>query len=233
MKTLLKKFVNSLGLPVYWLRQSAKEGTASLIRIWAVLPWQRSAIRRLFSKKDVVRLNFGCGDTDYPGWIGVDCNLGRQQRILLDLRRPLPFPDDSVDLCYSSHFVEHLTPEEGQLHVAEVHRILRRGGTYRVVLPDAIEFVRRYLDGDLEFFRKAFPWADRPMQAIYAVANWNGEHRNIIDFDELRLMGERAGFAKVERSQANASQNADLRIDSTDPQRIAESFYAELHKARA
>jgi predicted SAM-dependent methyltransferase len=230
MKRILRAMFSYLGIPIYWLRQCASEASAAYVRIWAALPIQRYRVKSLL-KRDAVWINFGCGETSRPGWIGVDRYFASNVDIVLDLRRALPLPDSSVDLCYSEHVLEHLTPEEGQSHLGEVFRILKPGGIYRVVVPDVIEFVRRYIEGDRAFFSLAFPWAERPMQAIYAVANWNGEHRNILDLSELRVMGERAGFAQIERSEAQSSAVEDLRIDTSDPQRVAESLYVELFKA--
>jgi SAM-dependent methyltransferase len=66
-----------------------------------------------------------------------------------DVRRPLPFPDETFDAVYALHIIEHLTPEEGSKFVAEVHRVLRPGGIFRVSTPDLESAVRAYL-GRLE-----------------------------------------------------------------------------------
>ena len=151
-KRLGKGLLNALGIPTYWLRQCQSEFAAAGVRIWSALPVQRHRIDRIFSRSPV-RLNFGCGETSRPGFDGVDRLFAKNVAIVLDLRRRLPFPAQTVDLCYSEHFLEHLTPEEGQLHLNEVWRILKPGGAYRVVVPNVMEFVRRYLAGDRAFFQ--------------------------------------------------------------------------------
>lgn len=230
MRTFFKALFERLGIPAYWLRQNLRELQAIAIRIWAFLPIQRRRVRVILAGGPV-RLNFGCGATRYSGWIGIDCSFAQTVDLTLDLRRKLPFPDASVDLCYSEHFLEHLYPDEGLRHLAEVSRVLKPDGRYRVALPDVMKFARRYLEGDEDFFRRAFPWAQRPMEAFYCVANWGGEHRNILDLRELEYLGLRAGFAMVRESRANASDVVALRIDIADPQRVEESFYAELLKS--
>ncbi len=62
-----------------------------------------------------------------------------------DVRRPLPFPDDTFDAVYALHIVEHLTPEETSRFVAEIFRVLRAGGIFRVSTPDLESVVRAYL----------------------------------------------------------------------------------------
>ena len=229
MKKQIKRALDWTGVPVYWLRESAGEFHAMFVRVWRHTPMTRAQIRKILEQK-VVRLNFGCGDTHYEGWHGIDCIYAPQVAVTLDLRRPLPFPDESVDHCYSEHFLEHLYPDEGQRHVNEVCRILRPAGRYRVVVPDVMKFAKCYLEGDVDFFRRAFPWACRPMQALYCVANWEGRHRNILDFEELKYMGQAAGFARVIQCRANGSDISALRIDKADAQRVEESLYVELIK---
>jgi predicted SAM-dependent methyltransferase len=209
--------------------QNLQEFQAMFVRTWGHSPMARARLHRILAK-DVIRLNFGCGETRYEGWCGVDQFFAPHIDLTIDLRRPLPFPNDSVDWCYSEHFLEHLYPDEGQRHLNEVHRVLKRGGRYRVVVPDVLKFARHYLAGNSDFFRRAFPWAQRPMQALYCVANWEGQHRNILDYEELKYMGQIAGFGAINESHANESEVQDLRIDKVDLQRIEESLYVEFIK---
>lgn len=118
----------------------------------------------------MVRLNLGCGGQVVPGWVNVDYALGARlattpllgatvrrlklfrlewdKRIYIhDLTTPLPWADDSVDACYTSHTVEHMSREEGQRLVAEVYRVLKPGGTLRVVVPDVAVLVDSYKAG--------------------------------------------------------------------------------------
>jgi predicted SAM-dependent methyltransferase len=229
MKEAVKRALDRLGIPAYWLQGNLQELNAMAVRTWGLSPMASARVRRILARP-TVRLNFGCGETHYDGWSGIDQFFAPQVDLTIDLRRPLPFPDGSVDWCYSEHFLEHLYPHEGQRHLNEVHRILKPGGRYRVVVPDVLKFAKNYLAGDAEFFRRAFPWAERPMQALYCVANWNGQHRNILDFQELRHMGGIAGFCAVDQSGANKSDIPDLRIDKADSQRIEESLYVEFKK---
>jgi SAM-dependent methyltransferase len=63
-----------------------------------------------------------------------------------DIRRPLPFPEDTFDSVYALHIIEHLTPEEGREFVPEVFRVLRPGGIFRVSTPDLAGIIRAYLE---------------------------------------------------------------------------------------
>ena len=200
-----------LGIPAYWIHQCAWELRMAFVRIRSLSPWQRRRIRNVEARESL-KIIFGCGDTHYPGWFCIDGLGGRRVDLRFDLRRRLPFNDETVDLCYSEHFVEHLTREESANHLREAHRILRKGGRYRIVVPAADRFMQKYLARDDEFFRLAFPWAETNLEAVYHIVNWNGAHRSIYDIESLRIMGSKAGFACTVESSANGSDELSYEL---------------------
>lgn len=62
-----------------------------------------------------------------------------------NLRKGIPFPDQSVDGVYHSHLLEHLDRDVVPTFLAEIKRVLRPGGVHRVVVPDLEFEARRYL----------------------------------------------------------------------------------------
>lgn len=61
----------------------------------------------------------------------------------------LPLENGSVDVAYSCHFLEHLHPEDALDHLADVRRVLRPGGAYLVITPNALwgpHDISRYFD---------------------------------------------------------------------------------------
>ena len=117
-----------------------------------------------------MKLNLGCGPQVLDGWINVDYALGarfmkvpffrtlnRKLKLfnidwhdniyLHNLTKPLPWPDSSVDIIYSSHTLEHFSRDEGRQLLAECHRVLCENGILRIVVPDLRHDVRRYIDG--------------------------------------------------------------------------------------
>lgn len=89
-------------------------------------------------------LNVGCGRHVIEGWNNLD--LIRDKRVLRwDIRRGLPFPDNSIDYAYSSHLLEHLSPPEAEKLLKEIYRTLNPGGILRLVVPDLEKICREYL----------------------------------------------------------------------------------------
>lgn len=120
-----------------------------------------------------LRLNIGCGLTTPLGWLNIDSSLNarfaqwpalRKILVLLriiplaqanipwprdiyiyDVRRGLPFPDNSVEAIYCSHFLEHLSREDAQIFIKECYRLLDTKGIIRIIVPDLTQCVEEYI----------------------------------------------------------------------------------------
>ena len=53
-----------------------------------------------------------------------------------NLTEGIPFSDQSVDVVYSSHFLEHLNRRQSAKFLEECFRVLKRHGIIRIVVPD-------------------------------------------------------------------------------------------------
>lgn len=62
-----------------------------------------------------------------------------------DLSMGIPFPNDSIDVVYHSHMLEHLDREVAPQFMDEALRVLKPGGLQRVVVPDLERLCREYL----------------------------------------------------------------------------------------
>jgi SAM-dependent methyltransferase len=78
-------------------------------------------------------LDLGCGLVKQPGFIGLDRYPLPGVDVIADLDRPLPFCDDSVDLVYASHSLEHVTDLLGA--IKEIYRVCRHGAQVCIVAP--------------------------------------------------------------------------------------------------
>lgn len=63
-----------------------------------------------------------------------------------DVREGLGWPDASVAVVYSSHFIEHLTRDDARAFLRECYRVLAPGGICRIVTPDLHAWARQYID---------------------------------------------------------------------------------------
>ncbi len=78
------------------------------------------------------QLNIGAGVSCLPDFINVD--ISTRADVTIDLNRePLPFDDDSVDLVFTYHCLEHL--ENYLFALGEIHRVLTHNGRLLVGVP--------------------------------------------------------------------------------------------------
>ncbi len=90
-------------------------------------------------------LNVGCGRCYHNAWTNIDLVAATPEVRAYDLRRGLPYQDDSFDGVYHSHVLEHLTPDAAKSMLRECARVLKPGGVLRVVVPDLEGIAHEYL----------------------------------------------------------------------------------------
>lgn len=92
-----------------------------------------------------ILVNLGCGETWHPEWLNFDIHPVPPYVRELDIRRRLPFADQSVDAVYHSHVLEHLSHDHACSLTGECLRVLKRGGVLRAVVPDLEVIARLYV----------------------------------------------------------------------------------------
>ena len=91
-------------------------------------------------------LNIGCGAHYHPAWTNIDVAPASKEVLPWDVKKGLPFKDDSFDVVYHSHVLEHLSPQDASPFLRETARVLKPAGMTRVVVPDLEQIVRLYLE---------------------------------------------------------------------------------------
>jgi predicted SAM-dependent methyltransferase len=147
----------------------------------------------------VLRLHLGPGQKAYlPGWINVDANMFTGKcDVWADLRNPLPFRNGTIDAAYSHHVIEHLPDLEA--HFREVHRVLKRGGVYRVGGPNGDAAIHKFMTGDSKWFSD---WPDCYDSIGGRFVNFvfcRNEHLTMLTESFLREVAQRAGFVVAEK----------------------------------
>ena len=90
-------------------------------------------------------VNIGCGLVFHEEWINLDLYPASSSVKKCDISNGLPFADNTIDATYSSHVLEHFSPEMGKHFLAEQYRVLKPGGIIRVVVPDLENICTNYL----------------------------------------------------------------------------------------
>lgn len=91
------------------------------------------------------KLNLGCGGRFRDDWVNVNFTSTGPGVIAANLGNGVPFPDESFDVVYHSHLLEHFTKPAAADFLQECLRILKPGGVIRVAVPDLEAIARNYL----------------------------------------------------------------------------------------
>lgn len=125
----------------------------------------------------------------------------------LNLRKPFPFRDNSFDNAFSAHVLEHLTREDGERCLREVHRILKPGGVVRLSVPDLDIGIAGYDSRDPGPF----------LELVYNASQAREKNRHHWMYTEHSLgeLLKRVGFTEVRRCTYRQGRCPDLeKIDN-------------------
>jgi len=89
-------------------------------------------------------LNIGCGTRFHKDWVNIDLVSDSKEVIQCDILKGLPFADATFDVVYNSHFLEHLSYDDGKRVLKECWRVLKANGVLRIVLPDLERMINQY-----------------------------------------------------------------------------------------
>lgn len=240
MSALFRRAVAPLRYPLSALLRTLPESVRSPIAFEA-----KSFVGRLFARRlrlDPNRrnyMNLGSGNDRLDGYVAVDffsSNAGYGA----DFRYPFLIDDGAFDGIFSEHTLEHLSYAEVAKVLAECRRILKPGGTIRVIVPDLSIFVEHYVSNDETWFRDWECEVLKPrgrsmiskMEALSFVTQEYG-HRSAWDFATMERFLASAGFTEIRRCAFREGRDAHLIQDKDTRDRTMVSLYAEARKPGA
>jgi len=154
-----------------------------------------------------------------------------------DATKGLRVHDESVDVLYSSHMLEHLDRNEANEFLKEAFRVLQPGGIIRIAIPDIKKIVDRYNEsGDADaFIESTHLCAPRPR----SLAQWlrlllvgTRNHQWMYDGNSLSRLLQKHDFVNTQLMPAGQT-----RISGHEPldlkERDSESVYVEAEKPSA
>jgi predicted SAM-dependent methyltransferase len=120
-----------------------------------------------------------------------------------DCGKPLPFSDSSVDHIYCSHFLEHLYRDNAIETIKGFYKLLKRGGTIHIIVPDLGELVDNYVknkDADKFIESTTLAWPKRPSflyRFFSVIGSYGLTHLWMYDKQSLTKIIIDAGFTII------------------------------------
>jgi len=129
-------------------------------RFWLKVWVLRVSVDKVLFKPKVMQVNIGGGHFYKRGWKVLDFRTPwyRIPRQYIDYSLDLmssdsfPFPDNSVQLFYSEHVLEHLPDQQREHVIGECYRCLENNGAVRFVVPDIDLAYEATKNHDFDFF---------------------------------------------------------------------------------
>jgi predicted SAM-dependent methyltransferase len=175
-------------------------------------------------------LDIGCGPNSSRDFVNLDYDWQPGIDVCWDLTRAgLPFPGNRFLGVYSEHCLEHIPMDDFKKVAAEIHRVLKPGGVFRMVVPDGEIYLDIYQERKQGGTRR-MPYEETyisPMHRINGIFR-NYGHQFIYDFATVKLLLAEAGFTDITKERFGQGRIKELIRDSQH--REHESLYVEAVK---
>lgn len=189
-------------------------------------------LRAAVAAADSPKLHLGCSTRLLSGWINIDVLPSLPPAdIFLDLTKPLPLAEGTVDYIFTEDLIEHLDLQSGHQLLSECFRVLKKAGCLRVGTPDLQSFAKAYLErseSDLSWYRKECGVTTYAEMFNAGMRNWG--HQFLYDEETMTKTLTEIGF-ETKKSLFNQSEHVAFSgLDLRNPEEGAHSMYFDCRK---
>lgn len=136
-----------------------------------------------------MKLHLGCGKRYIDGFIHIDAVDYPHIDHVTTIDHLSFIPDDSVELIYTCHVLEHFKRKEVERVLREWYRTIKPGGTLRLSVPDFSKLCEVYKkEGNLEIIIGALFGRQDYLYNI---------HYNVFDYSSLSKLLGLCGFEAI------------------------------------
>lgn len=153
-------------------------------------------------RKVVMKLHLGCGKRYIPGYIHIDAVEYPHIDHVSTIDHLSFIQDESVEVIYNCHVLEHFKRKEVGRVLAEWRRVLKKGGVLRTAVPDfekICEIYMKYKD-----ISKVIGPIFGKQDYLYNI------HYNVFDFESLSEVLNHAGFGEIKKYDWRKTEHADV-----------------------
>ncbi len=138
-----------------------------------------------------MKLHLGCGKRYIPGFKHLDVIDASHIDFVGDVGNLERFTDNSIELIYACHVLEHFKRYEVLDVLKEWYRVLKKGGILRLAVPDFEAISNVYQ-------------RTRNLEAIYGLLMGGQDHQynfhhSVYDFKNIDKLLKSIGFLKIKR----------------------------------
>ena len=149
-----------------------------------------------------MKLHLGCGSKHIEGYVNIDIRYLPGVDEVNNVGRLRNYKNNSVDIIYASHVLEHFSRWEYQSVLKRWYDLLKTGGTLRLGVPD--------FGGIVEYYNKT-----KDLRGVSGML-YGGQdypennHYWVWDFDVLSKELKEIGFTKVNKYDWRDTEHSNL-----------------------
>ncbi|MBD78443.1 MAG: methyltransferase type 11 [Crocinitomicaceae bacterium] len=191
-----------------------------------------------------VYAQYGCGLSAPDKWLNFDTSptLRIQKSFVLnlflgpflkvkfpkniivgDIIKGLPLEENSVDGLFCSHVLEHLSFDDYHTALENSYKVLKPGGTFRLIMPDLEFMVQSYMEkkklgndeASTEFIRDTYMVEESRKRGLRAIAEQvlgNSRHLWLWDNSSTIASLEKVGFKDIRKCKFNDSADEMFKL---------------------
>lgn len=198
-KKLLKKILSQKSIAILkWIIQILKDIKQNIYIQYKKIILIFFRPRMPDFSKTGVNLHLGCGPINHESFINVDGFPFPHVHYIRDISDLSFFNDNSVDLIYASHCLEHFHYSEILSVLKEWQRVLKKGGILRISVPDLDLLLKIYYQNEEDpdyIIPQLLGGQNNKFNFHYMVFNKTNLTNKLIE----------AGFSNVKRWTPNSS----------------------------
>ena len=146
----------------------------------------------------------------------------------------IPQEDESIEVVYSSHMLEHLDEEETHIFLRESYRILKEGGILRLVVPDFDKLITAYSkhNNPAQFIKDSCLVGKKPkslIKKLQYLLQGHGWHFSMYNTRTLAALLEKYGFKNIQVLQEGETNISGCEHLNLSPH-SHESLFIEAEK---
>jgi len=188
--------------------------------------WYQDLNNNLNSQVEKVKLNIGSFTVmSKDNWVNADildlssyAGQNGYKFKQFDATKGIPYKNNEVDLIITSHFMEHITRQEGTQFLKECFRVMKPNGIIRIAVPNMKLITQYYLED--ASFKNTFKENEGVKNSEdITEAYWNfitAGHKTAYDEDSLGKKMKEVGFIEVNKSLFGQSRSPEIKSETKD-----------------